>query len=440
MSFCFAKRVSSTSVNALSGLLALLIFTGSFAEAENNKPNIAVMSLKSVSGISSGEAILMADRIRAEFFNSGRVNVMEREQMSTILAEQGFQQSGACIDDKCMVEVGQLLGVQIIVSGSVGLLGSTYMLNLRAVDVRTGRMVASVSRDAKDNLDNLVEEIGNITEDLLDRVVEKPRVAQKTATTTVVPIINVPMQKGATLENNLNRRGFVLQYSIMWGDPVFYVNGDVKEPVRHASSPIYTTDYQDAVDFNCGPKMRVDLLYQIKCGDHIVIDLGPNFQWQDMNSVYHYTKSSDIERVDFLFVNPGIRQGIGFVTRMFPIKINAGIFGDLGLAWWNGKMERIDVFGHTVNDASSYSSSSTTSSAWTFGWGFGASGGCEYLINKHLGIRLNLLYNYARPSFIFWGDNSLIKMVIDDQTSSSDPSYEVLMPGFGLDAGVCVYF
>jgi hypothetical protein len=159
-----------------------------------------------------------------------------------------------------------------------------------------------------------------------------------------------------------------------------------------------------------------------------------------MNSVYRYTTSSDIERVDFLFINPGIRQGVSFVARMFPVKFNVGIFGDLGFAWWNGQMDRMDAFGHTVAVNDPYSFTSTTSSAWTFGWGFGASGGCEYLINKHFGIRLNVLYNFDRPAFDFWGQESLIRMVIDDQTMSSNPEYEVQMPAFGLDAGLCVYF
>ena len=38
--------------------------------------------------------------------------------MEQILVEQGFQQSG-CTTNECMVEVGKLIGVEKIVSGSI---------------------------------------------------------------------------------------------------------------------------------------------------------------------------------------------------------------------------------------------------------------------------------------------------------------------------------
>ena len=42
---------------------------------------------------------------------SGCFRVIERTEMDNILREQGFQKSGACDDENCLVEVGQLLGV-----------------------------------------------------------------------------------------------------------------------------------------------------------------------------------------------------------------------------------------------------------------------------------------------------------------------------------------
>jgi curli biogenesis system outer membrane secretion channel CsgG len=93
--------------------------TPSGAAADNKKLNIAVTTIKNASGVTEGEVELLADRLRAELFNTGAVNVMEREQMQEILKEQGFQQSGACNDEACLVQMGQMLGVQKLVSGSL---------------------------------------------------------------------------------------------------------------------------------------------------------------------------------------------------------------------------------------------------------------------------------------------------------------------------------
>ena len=45
-----------------------------------------------------------------------------------MLKEQGFQQSG-CVSSECAVEAGKLLGVDQIVTGSIGKIGSYYTVS-----------------------------------------------------------------------------------------------------------------------------------------------------------------------------------------------------------------------------------------------------------------------------------------------------------------------
>ena len=93
--------------------------------SQQTKLNIAVNDLRG-EGIDKSSANIISERIRSELINTGVFRVMERAEMQTILKEQGFQQSGACIDQQCLVQVGQLLGVDRIVAGSVGMIGSIY--------------------------------------------------------------------------------------------------------------------------------------------------------------------------------------------------------------------------------------------------------------------------------------------------------------------------
>jgi TolB-like protein len=436
--------------------IPILLHASLFAQTSGNKLNIAVMSLKAASGISDGEAVLVADRLRGELFNSGRVNVMEREQMSVILSEQGFQQSGACNDDKCMVQAGQLLGVEVIVSGSIGQLGSTFMINLRAVDVRTGRMTASVTKDARDNLDNLVGEIDNVADELLNRITEKPKPEKKkggvkagseTSTVITLPSINSVPKGFEVQDKNINRSGVLLQYGFTWGPPVFIVDGKESTIIRHA---VDTSKYDDSVDFTNGPKMCIDLLYQIKSGENFVIDLGPSFQWMNMQSVYHYKSSNGASRIEFMYGNVGIRPGINYVKRMFPLKINIGIFGDLGYSWLASKLDSLDYSGNVVKADSvmGLGGGDLTNFAWTIGWGIGAKLGLEYLFSKHAGFHIDFLYNFCRPSFWFMPDaggnetnkDAHMKLLLEDQGTKNYPTYEITLPMFGFDAGLSWYF
>jgi TolB-like protein len=135
---------------------------------QQKKETIAVMTLKGSSGITKDEADLLSDRLRVEFFKTGHVDVMEREQMSEVLKEQGFQQSGACTNDQCMIEMGQILGVQKLITGSIGKVGSLFLLNLRVIDIKTAKITKSVSEDVKGDLEEVVKLLSKIAQELLE--------------------------------------------------------------------------------------------------------------------------------------------------------------------------------------------------------------------------------------------------------------------------------
>ena len=85
---------------------------------------VAILDLEG-RGISEMEAQTLTDRMRSELVNTGAVTIVERSQMQEILEEQGFQQTG-CTSDECAVEVGKLLGVQNMITGSIGKIGTSY--------------------------------------------------------------------------------------------------------------------------------------------------------------------------------------------------------------------------------------------------------------------------------------------------------------------------
>jgi TolB-like protein len=104
------------------------------AAAPRDKEPIAVMDLKAEE-VSQTVANILSNKLRTELFNSGKYNVLNREDMKAILGEQEFQMSGMCDDMKCMAKIGGALGVVYMVTGSIGKLGETYNLSLKMVDI-----------------------------------------------------------------------------------------------------------------------------------------------------------------------------------------------------------------------------------------------------------------------------------------------------------------
>jgi hypothetical protein len=111
-------------------------------------PNVAVSDLEAT-GVSASSAVVVTDWVRGELVRDGMINVVERKNMEKILAEAAFQQSG-CTNQECAVRLGKLLNANVIVVGGLGVLFGSHVINIRAVDVETGKVFYSDTARGKD--------------------------------------------------------------------------------------------------------------------------------------------------------------------------------------------------------------------------------------------------------------------------------------------------
>ena len=109
----------------------------------------------SANGIADNEVIALTVRLRNEIVRLGKNQVIERDMITEILQEQGFQQTG-CTTNECLVEVGQLIGVDKIVAGSISRLGNIYTVSARIIDVATGEVIKVTDYDLAGSLGQLL--------------------------------------------------------------------------------------------------------------------------------------------------------------------------------------------------------------------------------------------------------------------------------------------
>ena len=170
----------------------LLVFTGfipprfSYAQ-EIEEYNIAVLNLEA-KGISQTEADYLSDYMRGqvtrlvtseEYINTANIiyTVVERSQMNKIFEQFEIQDTG-CTDVSCAIEFGKMLNVEKIIIGSIGLVGETYSISARIVDIETAKTSAVadyVFTGPRDNL--LITGIPNIVNELMYG--EKPKKSRK---------------------------------------------------------------------------------------------------------------------------------------------------------------------------------------------------------------------------------------------------------------------
>lgn len=178
---------------ACAVLTALLIGTvGTPAYGQENDappeyiPYVAVTPLEG-HGIAESEAATLTEVLSNELLNTGKFRVMERDRMNEILQEQGFQQSGACNDEACLVEMGQMLGIEQLIAGSIGKVGKAYSINVRIVSVATGEILRNVSHNYTGPIEDLLtHEMGVVAKKLAGK---DPSVEPRTDTRNLRPVV-----------------------------------------------------------------------------------------------------------------------------------------------------------------------------------------------------------------------------------------------------------
>jgi len=119
-------------------LTLALLFSTTYIYAQEQKTIAAVMDLQVGEGISQSVCSTLSDYLRAQLFNTQKFAIVTRENMEQILKEQQFQLSG-CTSNECVVQAGQLLGVSKIFTGSLGKVGTTYVITLKLINVESGK-------------------------------------------------------------------------------------------------------------------------------------------------------------------------------------------------------------------------------------------------------------------------------------------------------------
>lgn len=126
---------------------------------------IAVLDLDA-KGISQSEADYLSEYMRGqvtrlviseEYKKTTRIvyTVVERSQMDKIFEQFEIQDTG-CIDVSCAVEFGKMLSVERIIIGSVGLVGRTYSIATRIVDVESAGTIAVADYTYAGQIDDLL--------------------------------------------------------------------------------------------------------------------------------------------------------------------------------------------------------------------------------------------------------------------------------------------
>jgi TolB-like protein len=147
----------------------VIAFSFSIGIAADVRPTVAILDFESVGSEEHlGKAV--SEIMRTELIGTRQFRVVERSQINKALSEQEFQKSGV-INENTAVEIGKLLGADLIIIGSVVKIGTSYTINTRMIDIKTGE--AALGKNVTGNDLNLLT---NMSRSLIDNLFKPGKV------------------------------------------------------------------------------------------------------------------------------------------------------------------------------------------------------------------------------------------------------------------------
>ena len=141
-------------------IIVCLFATPLFADFQRTK--IAVLDFGMIGDKLEPEGIgsILSEWFTTSIVKSGRFDVVERAMLQKIIAEQKLATSGM-IDESTASELGKILGVKVIITGSILKLKNMIDINARIISVQSGSIIAaeSIRSDADKDYHNLVEQL-----------------------------------------------------------------------------------------------------------------------------------------------------------------------------------------------------------------------------------------------------------------------------------------
>jgi TolB-like protein len=136
--------------------LALLVGLPCGALAAGGRSKVAVMDVRNVQGVAEGTATILTDIVVSDVARAGH-EVISRGDIAAMVGFEKQKQVLGCGDEtSCLAEIGGALGVDWMITGQVGQIGSQYRISLLLVDSRKARVAARAAEFCEKNEDALV--------------------------------------------------------------------------------------------------------------------------------------------------------------------------------------------------------------------------------------------------------------------------------------------
>jgi hypothetical protein len=162
-------------------VVALLLLIGAGPAAR--QPSIAVLQL-AARNVEPELASLVGEALLQEVHKLDGRRVVGLAEIRELIGFERQRQLAGCTESECLAEIAGALGVDEVLSGSLGRLGDSWLLNLRRQNFHTSATIAQASsRIVGGRGEEFLDAVGPLVEQLYPGVGLKPGVTRGAAPT-----------------------------------------------------------------------------------------------------------------------------------------------------------------------------------------------------------------------------------------------------------------
>jgi len=150
----------------LAAVTPLLVPTTATAADPEAPVKIAIMGLKAP-GFNAATVENLYGILVAEIDSMPQYKVVARDEIEALLGLEQQKSMLGCDDTSCLAEIAGALGVDKVIAGKVGKVGSTFVVNLTLIDHKTASVENRLVRTVRGKEDMLIEAVAQLGRELV---------------------------------------------------------------------------------------------------------------------------------------------------------------------------------------------------------------------------------------------------------------------------------
>jgi formylglycine-generating enzyme required for sulfatase activity len=149
---------------------------------------VAILSIQS-STVARDNLERVSDFIAEEMEKKSSTKVLYLEDIRAMLQSEGLEQLLTCYTDSCISQIGSAIGVDAVIVGGLGQLGSNYLFTIKMIDVLRNNLLnresVRITGDISKILDEIPSMVGKMVKQAATKTAAVPSVAAAPADAAV---------------------------------------------------------------------------------------------------------------------------------------------------------------------------------------------------------------------------------------------------------------